>query len=176
LLTELNDTNGQAVVQLDFALVASQSQIAVDSSGNIWSGTGDDVCEERAYGGVGSIQPPTSCTTGGFVGGAPSLDSITNANGTAFDGAGTLWIGNAGSSTVPPNLTQLVPSQISEYHYAGFSSQSLAAGPVMVAVDGSGNVWVLLANNTITEYVGIATPAITPNSVAVKNKKIGNTP
>jgi hypothetical protein len=87
-----------------------------------------------------------------------------------------LWIGNAGEPGGAPNLTEVVPSQISQFHYAGFDSASLAAGPVKVQVDGSGNVWVLLANNTLTEYVGLATPAVTPTALAVKLKKLGATP
>jgi hypothetical protein len=43
-------------------------------------------------------------------------------------------------------------------------------------VDGSGNVWVLLANNTVTEYVGAATPVVTPLALGVQSKKLGAKP
>jgi streptogramin lyase len=109
-------------------------------------------------------------------GGAGVLNSISNSRGIALDGAGALWIGNTGSTNVQPNLAEIIPSLISNDQFAGYVSSSLSAGPLMVAVDGTGNVWVLLANNTITEYVGIATPAITPIGLAVKNTKIGKTP
>jgi hypothetical protein len=55
-------------------------------------------------------------------------------------------------------------------------SSSLSAGPLRVAVDGSGDVWVLLANNTVTEYVGLATPVVTPIALGVKNKKLAAKP
>jgi len=45
-----------------------------------------------------------------------------------------------------------------------------------VALDGSGNVWVLLADNTVTEYVGVATPVVTPIALGVKNKKLAAKP
>ncbi len=76
-----------------------------------------------------------------------------------------------------PNLTEVIPADLSAaQQFAGFISPSLSAGTELVAVDSAGNVWVLLANNTLTEYVGIATPAITPTSLALKNKKIGKMP
>ena len=47
---------------------------------------------------------------------------------------------------------------------------------MLLAIDGSGNVWVLLSDNTITEYIGVATPTVTPLALAVKNKKLGAKP
>jgi len=55
-------------------------------------------------------------------------------------------------------------------------SPSLSAGTVRLAADGSGNLWVLLANGTVTEYVGLATPVVTPIALGVKNKKLAATP
>jgi len=46
----------------------------------------------------------------------------------------------------------------------------------MIAVDGAGNVWALLGDNTLTEFVGIATPTVTPLALAVKNKKLAAKP
>jgi hypothetical protein len=43
-------------------------------------------------------------------------------------------------------------------------------------VDSAGNVWVLLNNNTVKEFVGVATPVITPLSVGVKENKLGTKP
>jgi hypothetical protein len=49
-------------------------------------------------------------------------------------------------------------------------------GTLRVAVDGAGNVWVLLADNTVTEYVGAATPVVTPLALGLKNKKLATKP
>jgi hypothetical protein len=35
---------------------------------------------------------------------------------------------------------------------------------------------VLLANNTVTEYVGVATPVVTPIALGVKNGKLAAKP
>jgi hypothetical protein len=85
-------------------------------------------------------------------------------------------VANLGGVDVSPNLTEVIPADLSAGYYANFQSSSLSVGPLRVAVDGSGNVWVLLANNTVTEYVGIATPAVTPIALAVKSKKLGAKP
>jgi hypothetical protein len=68
----------------------------------------------------------------------------------------------------PPNVS-LIDTSIG---YA-FADQSLSNGPLFLAVDGSGNLWVLLNTKTMTEFVGVATPAVTPLASAVKSKKLG---
>jgi hypothetical protein len=119
-----------------------------------------------------------NCPSGGPGGGSPAFDTIYAPQGVAFDGAGYLWIANAGSTSnnIAPNVTEIDAGDLGDYLYAGYESPSLAAGPVRLAVDRAGNVWVLLANQTVTEYVGIATPAVTPIVLGVKNKKLGAKP
>jgi len=49
--------------------------------------------------------------------------------------------------------------------------------PIAVAVDGSGNVWAnsaLTSQNTVTEWVGIATPVITPICAGLPATPTGN--
>jgi len=184
-LALLSDASGQVVVN---TLVGgdsdpTQAQIAIDASGNVWVLAGpQQLCKMPVYGGLGSV-PLDTCYSQSFPG-STGLASINNVRGIALDGAGSLWIGNAGSTTAGnlalPTLTEVSPGLLSNIGAGasdvGFNSASLASGPLLVAVDGSGNVWVLLANSTMTEYVGIATPAITPTALAVKDKKIGKTP
>jgi hypothetical protein len=79
-----------------------------------------------------------------------------------------------GNTQVPAGLTEIDPSDNTAY--ANFESPSLANPARSVAVDGSGNIWVLLGDNTMTEYMGLATPAVTPLSAAVKGKKLGSEP
>ena len=48
-----------------------------------------------------------------------------------------------------------------------------------IAVDGSGNVWVIPnngGNSSVLEMVGAATPVVTPLSVAVRNNAIASRP
>jgi len=183
-IADLSNASGQLVVNTAVGsdTDTTQDQIAVDALGDIWVpvSTTPEICKIPAYGGLGMVQIVTCYAGGPLGGGSASLSSIENSRGIALDGAGNLWVGNTGGGGVSPNLSEIDLSLLSNSNipnsFAGFNSSSLSAGPVMVAVDGAGNVWVLLSNNTITEYVGIATPAVTPTALAVKNKKIGATP
>jgi hypothetical protein len=155
----------------------TETQIAVDASGAVWIPTGlsnahGGATKIPAYGGIGTTETPGGFTPGSVTG--PFIAS----SGVAIDGSGVVWIGDAGGSAeslvVPPNLGAYNPA-LPNLPY-GFVSPSLASGPLSVEVDSSGNVWVLLANNTVTEFVGVATPAATPLAAAVKNKKLGAKP
>ena len=87
-----------------------------------------------------------------------------------------MWIANAGSTSygVQPNVTEIDASDLTQY--VGYQSASLANGPVRLAIDRAGNVWILLADGSMTEYVGLATPVVTPLALGVKNKKLGAKP
>jgi len=73
-------------------------------------------------------------------------------------------------------VTEVDAGDLGDKIYVDYQSSSLSAGPERVAVDRAGNVWVLLAGNTVTEYVGVATPAVTPIALGVKNNKLGAKP
>ncbi len=77
--------------------------------------------------------------------------------------------------TIPPSVLPIVLGGIANPQ-GSYAAPSLAAGPLHVGIDGSGNVWVLLANNTITEYIGAAAPTVNPTGLALKNKKLGAKP
>jgi len=162
---------------------ADQTQAAVDSSGNLWipgsasatsSGvSGGDLFKVPAYGGVGTTDLPSAPLA--YSSGATQFP-IASPRGLAIDGAGVVWTGNAGGTEpqTPPNLTAFNPSLSEDYFE--FASPSLTNRPLSVSVDGSGNLWLLLDNGTVAEYIGIGTPAVTPLSLALKNKKLGAKP
>jgi hypothetical protein len=144
-----------------------QRQMAADGSGNVWV---PDFC------GVLASEP--SATNPGILSskgyGGPTLG---NPSAVAIDGANRAWVAGAGGyncdvqGAVPPSVSLVdVPNG-----YA-FVDQSLSNLPQSMAVDGSGNLWILLGNNSVTEFVGVANPAVTPLASAVKNKKLGARP
>jgi hypothetical protein len=96
----------------------------------------------------------------------------------AFDGSNRLWVANAGDSgnQISANLslldTTMSPITVSIY----YTDADFSNGASSVAVDASGNIWVLLGNNTVKEYVGVATPVVTPLSLGVKENKLGAKP
>jgi hypothetical protein len=183
---ELTNPGGELIVSpLNNGVGVVQPQIAPDAAGNVWfTQSNDNVCVVAPYGGKGTYYIPTC-----YVGGGTSFSSVgltyganfQNPGGIAFDGAGTLWLASQGNtssgSTLAPGILPIVPAFTSIGTPPTYlASQSLGAGAIRLMVDGSGNVWVLLANNTVTEYVGLATPVVTPLALGVKNKKLAARP
>jgi hypothetical protein len=58
----------------------------------------------------------------------------------------------------------------------GYTNGSLNY-PIGIAVDGSGNLWVASVDgNSITEFIGVAAPVLTPVAVGVANNTLGTRP
>jgi streptogramin lyase len=182
---ELTNPGGQLIVNSQGASATGivSPEMAADSAGDLWavvsnSGAHGYVCEVTPYAGKGSTLIPT-CNQSTALGGGSGL-AFYDPAGIALDGAGTVWVASQGGGAAPviaPSVLPIMPSLLGSSPTPTYlESQSLSAGPLRVAVDGSGNVWVLLSNNTVTEYVGIATPAVTPTALAVSGKKLGAKP
>jgi streptogramin lyase len=76
----------------------------------------------------------------------------------AYDGAGNGWFANSGSLSEFSGGVAISPS-------VGFGTLS---APMGVAVDSSGNVWTANSgDNSISVFVGLATPVATPIAVNV---------
>ncbi|MGA3129901.1 MAG: hypothetical protein ABSD59_03815 [Terracidiphilus sp.] len=185
-IAELTNPGGEPIVNGEGQAGAFLPGIAADGAGDIWGiiSPSDYVCKAPPYGGLGTVLnlDSTCYPDDGNSNLSPSGYNFFNAGGLALDGAGMLWVASQGGGTspvIPPSILSISVS-LSSGSGSGFpnalTSSSLAAGPLHVAVDGSGNVWVLLANNTVTEYVGVATPVVTPIALGVKNKKLAAKP
>ncbi len=103
----------------------------------------------------------------------------------AVDGAGNLWlVTNNSNASVPLPVSYAVvgfmPSGNSfnaNGMVPGFTASSLS-GATSIAVDASGNVWVLSGSNpsNVTQFVGVAAPVVTPLSLGAQKNKLGSTP
>ena len=85
--------------------------------------------------------------------------------GIAIDGSGTVWIaGYEYSTAIELSNAGAVLSPGLGYGSPPYNSGgAVLEGPRGLAIDGSGSVWVAsLANSTLTEFVGLATPVVTP--------------
>jgi len=181
--SELTNPGGELIVNSSTQTGGGPSflpELAADGAGDIWGITtdGSTVCKTPPYGGKGTILEE-SCFVNAAVGG----DLFDNARGLALDGARMLWVASlggpagGGGPAVPPSILPISDtSSITGNPTNYLSSPSLSAGPLRVVVDGSGNVWVLLANNTVTEYVGVAAPVATPTALGVANGKLAAKP
>ena len=180
-LAELTNPGGQLIVNSAGESSPSgevRPGMAADSASDIWAIAGPNLLMVPPFGGKGSILTPKIYGPGA----APQSQdaSISNPGSVALDGAGTVWLATPGGlgSTIPSTVgvVAIAPSLFESSGGGALLSESLATAALRAAVDGSGNVWVLLSNNTVTEFVGVATPAVTPIALAVKNNKLGAKP
>ncbi len=107
----------------------------------------------------------------GFTGGGLNFPTAI-----AVDGSGSVWIANLASSisrNFPTVATDRQP-----LHRADITSG--LTKPTSIAVDGSGNVWATsyspVGPAILTEFIGAATPVVTPLAAAVKNNTIATRP
>jgi len=138
--------------------------IAIDASGNVWivDPYTTNVIEEASSG----AYPPIS----GYFGYAQG--SFTGPTGIAVDGAGNVWVADyQGSKIVELSNTGTVLSGATGYT-GGVASESFSAVP-----DGSGNLWsVSFGTQTVTEFIGLSAPVVTPLAAGVKGKSLGARP
>jgi len=146
-------------------LVGLFGGIAIDNSGDAWitGYTSNSVTE---------VNPSGSYISGpsGFTG-----SGLSGPYGIAMDGSSTAWIANS----VGNNVTAISNGGTVLSGSSGYTGGGVLSGPYGVAVDSSGDLWVV--NNSaspasVTELIGVATPVVTPLSVAVQGNAVGSMP
>jgi hypothetical protein len=138
-----------------------------------------------------------NCVSPGIVGELKIICLYWAPNTFALDGAGNVWseaVWETSENGRDPN--PMISGAVAEMSntgtilsgakgYTGTTTLGLlsplvGAGPGTVprsiAIDGGGNVWVLLSSGTVAEFIGAATPVVTPFSVGVKNGTLGQRP
>lgn len=153
------------------------THLALDHSGNVWvanfggfSGNNGSLSEFTNSG--GPITGSNGITGGGVSG------TYGGPYGIAIDGDGKVWTSNLG-----PGQNSNTGS-ISAYNPSTSSFISPANGfqpglnkPNGIAVDASGNVWVVNDGDaTLTELVGAAAPVVVPIVTGVTNNTLGTRP
>lgn len=148
-------------------------QLAIDKAGDVWDAIGGIAIQEIpvGYTGLPTGQQPADYPD-------PSGYPIGDPQGIALDGSNRLWVANAGYNPeqIPANLSLLDSTSPGGGFSVVYADPTFSNGPSSVAVDSAGNVWILLDNNTLKEYVGVATPVVTPLSLGVKQNKLGAKP
>lgn len=150
------------------------SGMAIDNSGDVFLPVGSppNILAELFAGG-------SSFNAGGL-----GTSAFTPANVSAFlalDGAKHLWtIIESSASCNSPAISVLEMSTSASAlninsQGCGYSSPVIGT-PAAIAVDGSGNVWVLNGANssTVTEFIGVAAPVVTPFSAGLQCTVVGS--
>ena len=167
-----------------------------DATGNMWfSNTAYIVSGATTYGSSPTSSfitkaPVTYNTypTPDVVAAATSATVVTYTGGglnaaafLAVDGNSNFWIANSGACTTCTPSTY----SVSEFSNSGAALSPATTGfvhtmsaPNDVAIDGSGNVWVVSSGavNYVTEIVGAAAPAVTPIALNTKYNTWGVKP
>jgi hypothetical protein len=179
---------------------ASYPQGAVfDSSSNLWFSNAAYAVSGGVTYGPGTQSPTNSflsvsvLTTGSPdtlsttpVATAAGAGGLNNARYLAIDGNNSLWVANAGGVTTGSTTTY----GVSQFANNGSATPPTALSPATtgyvhtmsapndIAIDGSGNVWVVNggAVNYVTEIVGAATPAVTPIDYNIRYNTWGQRP
>jgi streptogramin lyase len=137
----------------DFTVGDGPSGLAIDASGNIWTANyyGDS---------VGLVSSSGTVLSGtGYTGGG-----LSHPQGIAVDGSGTAWVVNYRG----PALSELAAASASTpgailSPASGWAPDAKLSEAFGLAIDASGNLWATnFATNTLTEFVGLATPVQTP--------------
>jgi len=90
--------------------------------------------------------------------------SIVYPQGIAIDGSGNVWVTNFGGNSITELAGSAAnsPGQILS-PTAGYAKDAGLSQAFAVAIDASGNLWITnFSTNTLTEIVGLAPPAKTP--------------
>ncbi len=139
----------------NYACCNGASGIAIDQGNNVWVANfyGDSVSLISSAGAIVST---------GYMGGG----SILRPQGIGVDGAGTVWVANYRQ----PYLSELAGSTSSSPGAAlspagGVGGDAGLLEAYALALDASGNIWVTnQGSNTVTKFIGLATPVQTPLS------------
>jgi hypothetical protein len=184
------NNSGSLNASITNSCMKSVSQIAIDTSDDIWavSYSTDTACR------VSNTSAATlsfSVTSSGDTPGNVAVDSngvgwipansiselvtftstggpnefngggISSPTWVAIDGGDNVWITNAGNSYA---LSEFNNAGTAITGGSGYQSGKLNS-PSFIAIDSSGDVWIPNHGaNTVTEIIGIATPAVTPLS------------
>jgi len=177
----LNPSTGTLQIPLQSVLSANAfgSSMAIDNAGDVYIPNPNTNGSAQIY----ELVAGSSAANDGGIGKSLSLAIPPVYSPISIDGSGHLWLATTANlnNGQPPALVQLSSSGASlnqNLAAPGFVGPNISSGPAGIAVDGSGNVWVLIQANssTLTEFVGVATPVVTPLSLGVQTNSLGKKP
>ncbi len=155
----LSFTSGASSSSVSGGGLSTATGVALDSAGRAWVvNQGNN--SVSLFSSTG-----TAISTTGYTGNLAAPKAIM------VDGAGNSWVTNSSGSL---NVAEF--SSAGAAIGSGYSSAGLANAASM-AIDPSGNVWVASSTSpTITQFLGLAAPVVTPSATAIGNGTLGTMP
>jgi streptogramin lyase len=128
--------------------------IAIDGAGNVWAANNFSLAISE-FQSSGTAASGSSGDTGG---------GLDNPYGIAVDSNGNIWAVNETNNSISEfNSSGTAISPATTGYTGTLTGLNALANPYFLAIDGSGNVWVTnFGYETVTEFVGAATPVVTP--------------
>lgn len=182
--SEYTSTNG-AFLQTDYGYTATVptpinsvlssgvgSNLAIDNAGDVFVSPGAQLIELAAGG---------SAASAGGLGSASTAIGVNYSQFLALDGVGHVWSLITGGSTncVSSYSVAQLSSSGAQLNVnpigCGYIAPGVNASAAGIAVDGSGDVWVL-NGSSLTELIGVAAPVVTPLAAGILNKTLAKRP
>ena len=141
-------------------------QNAVDAGGNMWTAVPYAPSILLKCGPTGALLSPST--------GYTVSPSSTGAPGVAVDGTNRIWFFDRNFSghlgVMDDSGNQISPA-------GGYQmGQDAGTGSEYMALDPSGNAWLTSKGNAVVQFVGIASPVVTPLASALGSKSLGTRP
>jgi streptogramin lyase len=137
----------------DYIVGQGPTSVAIDSADNVWSAN----FYANSVGLVSSAG--TVLSGGGYTGG-----SMNAPRAITVDGSGNAWV----ASERGPSLAEFSSASGASHGMllspsSGWGADAKLLEPYSLAIDAAGNIWVSnYGSNTLTEFIGLATPVKTP--------------
>ena len=155
-VTEINASKG---IIGTYTVGSLPAGIAIDASDNVWVGNGCDNTVTKLA--------PTGITIGTYPVAPPSTSGCSNMR-VAIDPSGNVWAAwvNIGTATTS-GITKLSANGLT------IGTYTLTASPESIAIDSSGNVWVIVSSSQIIELnasgvmIGAYSFAFSPSGIAI---------
>jgi hypothetical protein len=143
------------------------SAAAIDANGVAWIGAASSLLRFTTAG--------TYTNYSVFSGAGGGL---FDAYGVAIDGADNVWVANGmnASNAYTGALSEFTNGGMAVTPTLGYVSNTMATAHY-AAIDGSGNVWIgNTGNGSVTVFVGVATPVVTPLALGLKSGTLATKP